>query len=614
MTLDEIRRIHTVIAAEMKRRKIEHEPTPGLDSEEKALSSDFAGQIPTRASSVIELATVLRFLAGPHVLEVGPGVGMAMAVLRNSGLQVAGVDASRDVVDYGRQMGFEMYCCSAEDMRSVFPNDGAFDTVFSIQALQHCDNPEAVVRECSRLAEFTAVHLVPLGKVNGAKHCWETTEDLARQFPDCEIWSINSLNGALISSKQSNIPSSLTPVVYSWGSSVTQKAAAQEGNITITEGMVGRGVLQTHERGLSELQTKATREFGWTPVDVTAEDIRVLSAISAGDWAGAIKEAEKGSSEKVASLTKGIDREKLSDGQKKVLAKVEPVSIHTDIRLAPDGKDWWEGGTAMTPGNQFRANRLKDLGTEPIRWMFKTSGEEGDAPVKGPLAWMDVGKGGPEIIKPGGEGGTSKAFGRVTVRDSFRWKAGKQDPHYKEFVFQGDSLSGRYIMTFMPTGEGEGEERIWVMRKPGDQKISEGKEDKPQKSESSDGETEIRITDKARHLISGVVLEPGDIDGLQLSPEDIEEACHRFNSRRVRPVWVEHRTAGNGCEIVESSIAPDDMVVRDASAGSSIVRKGSWIVTIHVENPDIWSKIEAGEITGLSIRSLYEIQQEESIE
>lgn len=99
-------------------------------------------------------------------------------------------------------------------------------------------------------------------------------------------------------------------------------------------------------------------------------------------------------------------------------------------------------------------------------------------------------------------------------------------------------------------------------------------------------------------LVYGVVLQPTVVDsqGDVAPEEEIEKAAHRFMTD-FRQHDVQHsEELADGIVPVESWIAPADMII-----GGQPVAKGSWIMTVKVENDDVWGKIKKGEITGFSI-------------
>jgi hypothetical protein len=103
--------------------------------------------------------------------------------------------------------------------------------------------------------------------------------------------------------------------------------------------------------------------------------------------------------------------------------------------------------------------------------------------------------------------------------------------------------------------------------------------------------------DDSKQIVYGVVLSPGvtDSQGDVSTAEDIEKAAHQFLVA-YRKHDVQHAEQLAGVETVESFIAPDDMTI----AGEQVV-KGAWVMATHVSDPDVWQRVQKGEITGYSI-------------
>lgn len=65
---------------------------------------------------------------------------------------------------------------------------------------------------------------------------------------------------------------------------------------------------------------------------------------------------------------------------------------------------------------------------------------------------------------------------------------------------------------------------------------------------------------------------------------------------------MQHTLFGDlGIELVESYIAPQDLDLDGLLTGQDIIRKGSWVMAVHVTDDDLWQQVKDGEITGFSI-------------
>ena len=247
----------------------------------------------------------------------------------------------------------------------------------------------------------------------------------------------------------------------------------REGNIDYKPGDSGWMVFQTHERFLKEYQVKYTHDLGWKRVTLSPREINILETVSSFNWR---KINDKNISENkdfLKRLAKHVESDlypnldKLNVTQLKVLAKVDPVSIHTDIRfqrLSPTKDNYFEGGEIFEPGNQFCDNPLLHFDEDqPYLFDFKKGREkelELVEVVKGPLDWMKIGDKKPYIAKPGEPGAGENTYGRLVIREKARWWAGKQDRHHKEFWFEGRYVYGCYQFNYVPLGDGR---RQWMM-------------------------------------------------------------------------------------------------------------------------------------------------------
>lgn len=117
---------------------------------------------------------------------------------------------------------------------------------------------------------------------------------------------------------------------------------------------------------------------------------------------------------------------------------------------------------------------------------------------------------------------------------------------------------------------------------------------------------EIRKADTAKRLVYGVVLEPNVVDaqGEWERPETIERTAHKYlaSYNETTGLGVQHSVFGDiGADIVESYIAPQDLDFDGELEGDRIIRKGSWVMVVKVNDDDLWRGVQDGSITGFSI-------------
>ena len=274
---------------------------------------------------------------------------------------------------------------------------------------------------------------------------------------------------------------------------IIDKKEPATGQWTIEEGMEGKFCIQIHSRGIKPIfidyLTKTDlKKFGLDPSHFIPSDkelkklVSYYDEISIKDWKSAIKEASepkkssKTLSKFVDDFLKAVDFKKLPKEIKHVLALLDPVSIHQDLRLVPKGADYFEGGHFTTPGNQFKENRLLKV-NEHIHLQFMIKKPHTDEPVRveepivrGPSSWISIGEGTPLIVPPNSIGSTTKNYACFWLFEKGTWFAGRQTSphgkHFKLFKFKGKLLDGWYIIMYAPIDEGR---RIWLFYKPKNQ-------------------------------------------------------------------------------------------------------------------------------------------------
>lgn len=112
--------------------------------------------------------------------------------------------------------------------------------------------------------------------------------------------------------------------------------------------------------------------------------------------------------------------------------------------------------------------------------------------------------------------------------------------------------------------------------------------------------------DAKRQIVTGVVLEPNteDAQGEMETPDQIENAFLQW-SEYFGAIGIGHQDLANErTVVVEKWIARADLELPDGP-----VKKGSWMLSVRVKDPDLWAAIEAGEITGFSIGGTAQVQE-----
>lgn len=134
------------------------------------------------------------------------------------------------------------------------------------------------------------------------------------------------------------------------------------------------------------------------------------------------------------------------------------------------------------------------------------------------------------------------------------------------------------------------------------------------KSQESDGSAafqsfgRILKADNASHFVTGIVYEPmvEDTDGNYMTAEEIEKAAHWF-MKHGGDVDIQHCfQKAEGVDVVESFVAKSDMEMEGQK-----ISKGTWIMTMEVENDSVWNAISKGEITGFSMGGIGNFSSED---
>ena len=104
--------------------------------------------------------------------------------------------------------------------------------------------------------------------------------------------------------------------------------------------------------------------------------------------------------------------------------------------------------------------------------------------------------------------------------------------------------------------------------------------------------------DADTHEVTGIVYEPmvEDTDGNYMTEEEIVKAAHWFMKNKGG-VDLQHSFEPlEGASVVESHVARCEEEI-----GGEKIRKGTWIMSMEIEDPEIFEKIQKGELTGFSM-------------
>ena len=111
-------------------------------------------------------------------------------------------------------------------------------------------------------------------------------------------------------------------------------------------------------------------------------------------------------------------------------------------------------------------------------------------------------------------------------------------------------------------------------------------------------EAHVPIVKAEERFVLGVVLEPEteDAQGDIYSEDEVRKAAHRF-LEEFGGLGLMHRMRVNDeVKIRESYLAPADFAL-----GETRIKKGTWLLGVHVLSDAIWAQVQDGTLTGFSI-------------
>lgn len=112
--------------------------------------------------------------------------------------------------------------------------------------------------------------------------------------------------------------------------------------------------------------------------------------------------------------------------------------------------------------------------------------------------------------------------------------------------------------------------------------------------------------DAGSHFVTGIVYEPmvEDSQGNYMTEAEITKAAHWF-AKNSSKVDLQHSFEPlEGASVVESWIAKSDSKIGDTD-----IKKGTWLMTVEIDDEVIWKSIEQGKITGFSMGGVGDISK-----
>lgn len=127
---------------------------------------------------------------------------------------------------------------------------------------------------------------------------------------------------------------------------------------------------------------------------------------------------------------------------------------------------------------------------------------------------------------------------------------------------------------------------------------------------------ELKSVDEEKKILMGAGLVPDkqiyrrDKDNgefyIYFSKETIRKASELFLKRsNQNNATYEHQMKIEGMSVVESWIIEDKKKDKSAIYGFDLP-VGTWMISMKVDNPEVWDKVKAGEIKGFSIEGYFE--------
>ena len=134
---------------------------------------------------------------------------------------------------------------------------------------------------------------------------------------------------------------------------------------------------------------------------------------------------------------------------------------------------------------------------------------------------------------------------------------------------------------------------------------------------------EMKTVDEDKRLVVGLALIPNKLIyrrnrgfeyNITFSEETVRKASEKYlKSLKLHNTTVAHETEVDGVFLTESWIVEDPEKDKTALYGLNAT-KGSWAVSMRIENDDLWNKIKDGDYLGFSIGGMFSEEEKLSNE
>jgi hypothetical protein len=112
-----------------------------------------------------------------------------------------------------------------------------------------------------------------------------------------------------------------------------------------------------------------------------------------------------------------------------------------------------------------------------------------------------------------------------------------------------------------------------------------------------------KSVDTENHYVTYVCMIPGVVDAHDhvAESEEIRKACINFNKSSTKSPNLFHMFKTSSFDVVESYTLPTSLTMQDTQGEVRELPKGTWLVTLEVNNQAVWDKVLSGEFSGVSI-------------
>ena len=117
--------------------------------------------------------------------------------------------------------------------------------------------------------------------------------------------------------------------------------------------------------------------------------------------------------------------------------------------------------------------------------------------------------------------------------------------------------------------------------------------------------------DDSKHIVTGIAMradypiyrnQDGQEFYVQFSKDTIDKMMQKFmKEQRLFDISLDHNKDVRDCYLIESFIINKERGI--CPNEFSDVEDGSWIISVKIENQDVWNKICSGEVKGFSIET-----------